>query len=57
MSFWSIQFYNEMHEKCWGEYGNFSFVELSYEYAMVSRLKEICRANKITLSIFFVEGT
>ena len=57
-SFWSNQSYKEIH----GEFGggaceSFSFMEVSYEYVMVARLKEIYRANIIALSIFFAGGT
>ena len=45
------------NEKCWGLRGSFSFVEVSYEYVMIARLKGIYRARTITSSIFFVGGT
>ena len=35
----------------------FSFVEVSYEYVMVARLKRIYRANAIASFIFFVGDT
>ena len=38
-SFLSIQFYKEIHWKCWGVCENFSFGEVSSESVMVARLK------------------
>ena len=56
-SFWSIQFYKEIHGKYWVACENFSFVEVSYEYVMVAWLKRTYRANTAVSFIFFGEDT
>ena len=38
-------------------YENFSFVEVSYEYVMVSQSNKVYRVDTIASYIFFVGGT
>ena len=40
-----------------GIYENFSFVEVSYEYVMVSQSNKVYRVDTIASYIFFVGGT
>ena len=43
--------------KVLGIYENFSFVEVSYEYVIVSQSKKVYRVDTIASYIFFVGGT
>ena len=52
-----MQFCKEIYGKCWVVSEIFSFVEVSYGYVMVARLRGSYRANTIASSIFFVGGT
>ena len=52
-NFWSIQFYKEKHWKYWAVWENLWYVQVSYEYVIVFRLKERCTATTSALSVYF----